>query len=87
MNLPQYQSHKKVHAFKILAVSYEETPDGISLVCIVPTDPNLSPVYIDYDWYYKHRPQAGGYYVVYEDGYTSYSPAEAFENGYTLIGI
>jgi hypothetical protein len=33
----------------------------------------------------KHSPQAGGYYVVYEDGYRSYSPAAAFEAGYTLI--
>lgn len=33
----------------------------------------------------KHKPEAGGYYVVYEDGYTSFSPAEAFEGGYTLV--
>lgn len=29
--------------------------------------------------------KVGGYYVVYEDGYESWSPAEAFEKGYTLI--
>jgi len=28
----------------------------------------------------------GDYYVVYEDGYKSISPAKAFEEGYTLIG-
>ena len=33
----------------------------------------------------KHKPQPGGYYVVYKDGYQSYSPAEEFEDGYTLI--
>ena len=33
----------------------------------------------------KHNPQSGGYYVRYEDGYESYSPAEAFESGYTPI--
>ncbi|MCK9988658.1 MAG: hypothetical protein AzoDbin1_05130 [Azoarcus sp.] len=27
----------------------------------------------------------GGYYVVYEDGYKSFSPAIAFESGYTRI--
>lgn len=37
-------------------------------------------VYID-----KHKPSVGGYYVVYADGYTSFSPADAFENGYTRI--
>lgn len=33
----------------------------------------------------KHGPQVGGYYVVYADGYISYSPAAAFEDGYRLI--
>ena len=28
---------------------------------------------------------AGGYYVVYEDGYKSFSPSKAFDEGYTLI--
>lgn len=28
---------------------------------------------------------AGGYYVRYPDGYTSWSPADAFEHGYTAI--
>jgi hypothetical protein len=29
----------------------------------------------------------GGYVVRYEDGYLSWSPAKAFEEGYTLIGM
>jgi len=33
----------------------------------------------------KHNPQIGWYYVVYEDGYVSFSPPDAFEGGYTLI--
>lgn len=33
----------------------------------------------------KHKPTVGGYYVRYADGYESYSPAEAFEGGYTRI--
>jgi len=32
----------------------------------------------------KHKPTSGGYYVVYKDGYESFSPAQAFEEGYTL---
>ena len=40
----------------------------------------VSQEYID-----KHHPQEGGYYVQYEGGYESYSPAEAFESGYTRI--
>jgi len=37
------------------------------------------------DWMLKHNPTPGGYYVVYNDGYASFSPAEAFETGYELI--
>ena len=33
----------------------------------------------------KHDPRAGGYFVVYEDGYESWSPAGVFEAGYSLI--
>lgn len=33
----------------------------------------------------KHQPRAGGYFVVYKDGYESWSPAEAFEEGYTRV--
>lgn len=44
-----------------------------------------SPIAVDANWYRKHDPQKGGYYVVYEDGYVSFSPAEAFEGGYTRI--
>jgi hypothetical protein len=37
--------------------------------------------------YIKPAPQAGMYMVVYEDGYISFSPAEAFEAGYTLMKV
>lgn len=33
----------------------------------------------------KHNPRPGGYYVRYLDGYESFSPAGAFEAGYSLI--
>ena len=34
----------------------------------------------------KNQPQEGGYYVKYKGGYESYSPAKAFEEGYSLYG-
>ncbi len=37
------------------------------------------------DYMRKHQPKIGGYFVVYKDGYKSFSPAEAFEEGYTRI--
>jgi len=33
----------------------------------------------------KHTPRAGGYWVRYEDGYESFSPATAFESGYVRV--
>jgi hypothetical protein len=53
----------------------DTVPD--SVVCL---DITVSENYI-----HKHNPQIGGYYVLYEDGYESFSPADAFESGYSLI--
>lgn len=54
-------------------------------VCIVPEESHLAPVLVGREYLAKHKPQVGGYYVVYEDGYVSYSPAAAFESGYTIL--
>lgn len=52
---------------------------------LVFDEDGYAPISVDWDWYYKHKPHPGGYYVVYADGYKSYSPAKAFEDGYTRI--
>lgn len=33
-------------------------------------------------WFLRHKPEVGGYFVEYDDGYKSYSPAQPFEKGY-----
>jgi hypothetical protein len=33
----------------------------------------------------RFKPQAGGYWIWGEDGYPSWSPAAAFESGYSRI--
>jgi hypothetical protein len=78
--MPKYVSHKTVHALKIKEVFVEE--DGSATLTPEHT---YEPIPVAADWYNKHRPSAGGYYVVYKDGYASFSPAEAFEEGYTLV--
>lgn len=50
---------------------------------IVPVEQGYAPFFVDEEYVRKHNPVAGGYYVVYEDGYKSWSPADAFEKGYT----
>lgn len=75
--MPQYQSHKKVWALKII---------GISIDGFLSFEGEIyAPIPMEKEWLDKHNPEVGGYYVVYEDGYRSYSPASAFEAGYTRI--
>lgn len=79
--MPQYQSHKKVGALKIKAVLVDEGGVGIQFeapgfaVCAFTNDQLKN----------KPTPQAGMYMVVYQDGYRSFSPGDAFEEGYTLV--
>lgn len=51
---------------------------------IVP-EQGYSPFEVSREYLDKHQPEAGGYYVRYADGYESFSPASAFEKGYTRI--
>jgi hypothetical protein len=91
--MPAYKSHKTVYALKIRMIeditsggSYLHFEDIVSSdVRHVPVLLRYAPLYAGMDYISKHNPQPGGYYVVYEDGYKSWSPAEAFENGYTKI--
>ena len=78
--LPMYQSHKKVWALKIKVI-YPK----IDTAEIFPEDGTYGRITVSDDYIVKHNPEIGGYYVRYEDGYESYSPAKAFEAGYTLM--
>lgn len=75
--LPKYQSHKQVWGLKIKSI------DGQT---ITPHEEGYAPFGVSAEYLEKHKPEAGGYYVVYEGGYKSFSPADAFESGNTLIG-
>lgn len=52
---------------------------------IVPEDQRYARFCVKASYVDKHAPHAGGYYVVYADGYISFSPAAAFEEGYARI--
>ena len=86
--LPQWKCHKVVRAAEIQGiaqgeiVNQEKYPNGSWLLTV---DGVAEPREVSHEWFLKHRPQVGGYYVEYEDGYTSYSPTEAFESGYTRL--
>lgn len=84
IQLPRWQSHKIVEADKIIMV-HGETPHLYGhwdLQCgeTVQVKASLAhrvPDGVD---------PVGGYYVRYADGFESWSPAKAFEEGYTRLG-
>jgi hypothetical protein len=82
MEMPEYRCHKKVWALKIAGISDIQSNRDFKLY---PVDPDYGNIIVDKAFMDKHQPEAGGYYVVYKDGYKSFSPGEAFEEGYALI--
>ena len=83
--LARWQSHKIVRAAKIVAVKV--APDPLNwLVEGADGKPMLyrPPVDICARDYF---PKPGDYLVVYDDGYTSWSPGSAFEAGYTKVPV
>lgn len=91
MEMPKYKSHKEVWALKIESVARdadkaaEEGRETDGSAVITPENTAYSPFKIDAEYLRKHDPQPGGYYVVYKDGYRSFSPGQEFEDGNTLI--
>jgi len=80
--MPRYQCHKKVWALKIKEINLVAAGDHT----ILPEESIYAPFRVSDEYVRKHNPQVGGYYVVYDDGYASFSPAKAFEEGYTRLG-
>lgn len=89
--MPKYQSHKKVWALKIKSIVFdsdvakEQNRETDGSAIITPEEEGYEPFKVNHEYCHKHKPQVGGYYVVYEDGYASWSPSEAFEVGYSKI--
>lgn len=80
--MPRYQCHKKVRALKIKEVVLRPADGHV----LVPEESQTyGPLSVTDEYISKHKPEAGGYYVVYDDGYESFSPAKAFEDGYTRL--
>lgn len=94
LELPLYQCHKKVRAAQIGAINAGE--NGMTTLDLImaplPSDDYTTfarqvSVDVGQAWLDRFKPEVGGYYVVYEDGYASFSPAAAFEAGYALIYV
>jgi hypothetical protein len=89
--MPRYKCHKEVHALKIEAVKRDcdwaadegRETDGSALLHFA--EPGYAPIRVDAEFMRTKKPEPGGYYVVYYGGYASYSPAGAFDAGYTRM--
>jgi len=79
-DLPLWQCHKVVHAAQITAIGYSNNRERALLVF-----DGVQRVEVAEAWMIKHSPRVGGYYVLYDDGYDSFSPRAAFEAGYTRM--
>ena len=84
--LAMWQSHKVVHAGKIMSII---SPGGIDTrKCVLQVqnaDGTENEMKVDSDVFKRGIPNTGDYLVVYDDGYTSWSPRQAFEGGYKRV--
>jgi len=88
MELPRYECHKKVWALKIAKIVFDgegEDRETDGTATITPAEEMYAEFEVSAEYMRKHKPEVGGYFVVYEDGYQSFSPVKAFEDGYTKI--
>jgi len=87
--MPKYNCHKQVWALKIARIEFDhdkasaENRETDGSATITPAEDGYAPFRVDHEFMRKHKPEVGGYYVVYKDGYKSYSPAQAFDEGYS----
>ena len=92
---PLWRCHKIVGAVKIAKLEpVDLDADGLDTKVraamagwqiATTTEPGFPPVALSLAFIERHKPEAGGYLVEYEDGYKSYSPDQAFERGYTRL--
>jgi hypothetical protein len=84
--MPRYKCHKEVHALKINAVIENDKDDSLELHF---ADEGYAPIrvihFIETQKFLDLDDNDLGYLVVYPDGYRSWSPTEAFEEGYTRL--
>ncbi len=82
---PKYKCHKVVEALKI--TTSVESDNGRTELRVE----DFPPIYMDTETSarFKFKDDEGnhdmGYYVVYPDGYVSWSPTKAFNEGYTRL--
>lgn len=92
--MPLYQCHKIVRALKIKEIIRNPInmalEDGVDTTIgfnyeLVFDNASFQPFTVTEQWMKRTHCAAGGYLVRYDDNYVSWSPAKAFEDGYTRM--
>lgn len=84
--LARWESHKIVRAGKILSLSQPGQIDAAHWVIQVKNATDQATEFkVKPEVFARGIPEPGSYFVVYEDGYQSWSPAAAFEKGYARL--
>ena len=78
-DMPRYRSHKIVQAATICA--YNSNPPSVDVL----VGDLVEQIAVPGDFFARGIPAIGGYLVIYPDGYMSWSPKQAFEDGYTAV--
>jgi hypothetical protein len=80
MEMPRYVSHKRVWALEIAMAD--------RVICKVAfVEPGYAAITLPADMWVRYQPVRGDFYVVYADGYKSFSPRKAFLEGYTRESV
>ena len=82
---PWYQSVHKVQAVKIIGVTLESDAPALGVILEYRDGFKTLQIKVSVEYFKKHAPKPGGYYVRYEDGYESYCPAAAFEKNHKKL--
>jgi len=80
--MPRYKCHKEVRALKIAAIEIHADNSAT----IAPDDAGFAVFTTEPGWAERFHgtDEDCGFYVLYENGYTSWSPSDPFIKGYSL---
>ena len=88
VQLPRWKSHKEVYADTIVDIKLANPDDEHPCFDYAGFDVVLAcnaVVCVSNEMIARHKPSIGEYLVQYDDGYISWSPAKAFEDGYVRV--
>ena len=85
--MPFYICHKRVRALEIASVEGDREVHHQAIerkITFRDQSGALQPIWLPLNMFIRYIPKPGDFYVVYEDGYQSFSPRKAFLEGYDL---